>query len=113
MQTVVLVAGLFTFGMVARAAADECDDRVAAAKGATARFNRYTDQPDATTSKALALAREVRAAVAAAAEACKGTEQEAGLKFSAANVAGIEKALSDAKTEQLRDSGTFASPDEP
>lgn len=113
MQTIVLVAALFTFGLVGSAAADECGDRLAAAKASGAEFDRYTDQRDATTNKALTLAREVRAAVAAAAEACKGTEWEAGLKFSSANIAGIEKALSDAKTEQLRDTGIFASTDEP
>ena len=109
---VFLATALFTFGMVASAVANQCGDRLATARAAAAKLDRYTEQPDGTTSKALTLARDLRAAVAAAAEACKGTEQEAGLKFAAANAAGVEKALSDAKTERLRDTGIFAPPHE-
>jgi hypothetical protein len=110
-------SALFIFVAVAvlcdGAAADQCDDLVAKAKAAVAELNRYASQADATTSKARTLAGEGRQAIAHAAEACKGTKLEAGLKFSTANIEGIEKALLDAKTERLHQTGIFPPPDEP
>jgi len=108
-----LVAALFPVGMVASASADQCGDLVTAATAAAAKLTRYGTQPEAETTKALALASEARRTVDDAAQACKGTQHDAALEFSAANVAALERALSNAKAERLRDTGVFPPPDEP
>jgi hypothetical protein len=107
------VVGVVAGAQSSSAASDQCESLMADATAATHRLNKYTSRPDATTSNALSLTREVTRALKQALSGCAGTDKEAGLKFSGASMERIEGALADAKTEKLHDLGVFMPPDEP
>ena len=94
-------------------AEDTCEALMDKSRAAVRELNSYASRPDATTRQALVLTRAARQLITGAMEACSGTKQEAGLKFSVGNIEAIEKALSSATTDQLHKVGVFPPPDEP
>jgi hypothetical protein len=117
MRTFLLALVCAAVGVIAgapwcMAASDRCESLMVDATAAADRLSKYTSQPDATTSNALSLTREVRRALKQAQNACAGTDKEAGLKFSAASMEMIEAKLADSTTEKLHDLGIFMRPGE-